>query len=58
MAPEVFRGDDYNHKADVFSFAILAFEALNLIHPFILYVIDKKLLGRQSLGKNILRSIS
>jgi len=51
MAPEVHRGYDYNHKADVFSFAILAFEALNLVHPFLMYMIQTNGFGRYSLGE-------
>lgn len=29
QAPEVFRGEKYNHKADVFSFAIVCYELLH-----------------------------
>eukprot|EP00210_Caulerpa_lentillifera_P008093 g7727.t1 len=39
MAPEVFRNQQYNEKADVFSFAIVLYEALNLVHPFFHYMI-------------------
>jgi len=51
MAPEVKHGDEYNQKADVFSFAILAFEALNLIHPFLLYMLQTKGFSRYNLGE-------
>lgn len=51
MAPEVKRGDNYNHKADVFSFAILAYEALNLFHPFLNYMLQTKGFSRFNLGE-------
>jgi hypothetical protein len=34
MAPEVARGEPYNLKADVYSFAILLYEVLNLEKAF------------------------
>ena len=29
MSPEVFRGEQYNHKADVFSYAIVLYELMH-----------------------------
>lgn len=34
MAPEVARGEEYNLKADVYSFAILFYEVMNLDKAF------------------------
>ena len=37
MAPEVIRGDKYNGKADVYSFAILMFEVVTDLTPYPLF---------------------
>lgn len=44
MAPEVFRGESYNHKADVFSFAVTCYE---LIHRQLILsaILDKMPVG-------------
>ncbi len=33
QAPEVFRGEKYNEKADVFSFAMVAYELIRGFYP-------------------------
>lgn len=40
MAPEVFCEKQYNHTADVFSFAILAYEAMSLVHPYFIRLLE------------------
>lgn len=52
MAPEVYRGDKYNHTADVFSFAIMAYEALECVHPFFRYLMEKRHISGEPLGNN------
>jgi len=46
MAPEVYLKKDYNHKVDVFSFAVVAFEALTRVHPYIHWMLHSKSFGK------------
>jgi len=41
MAPEVFKGQPYNEKADVYSFAILLWNMLSLDVPYIEFLKDR-----------------